>query len=466
MKKYSFLFVLIATLLMSCGKDPVKPTVATNEPTEITATSALCGGEVTNDGGAEVTARGVCWSTEQNPTLENSFTTDGNGVGAYQSGLYDLAQNTTYYVRAYAANSEGTAYGEEKSFTTLLINDDNEGDEDNDGDNNDDEDNGDEDNDGDNDGEDNGDEDNDGDNNGDDDGGDEDNDGDEIIIELPSVATNDIVEITETSAVCGGEVTNDGGAEVIARGVCWSLNQNPTINDSHTADGSGMGLFASNLLDLSQNTTYYVRAYATNSEGTAYGEEKSFTTLEVIEGNTINGYEYVDLGLPSGLKWATCNVGAAEPQDVGSYFAWGELKQKQSYTPDNSATYGVPMGDISGDAQYDVAAASWGSTWRMPTEAEARELKDNCTWEWITVDVNMQGCIVTGPNGNQIYLPAAGFKTNETVDFYDAEGAYWISTPDNSDPGFSYFLYFYNTNFCNLGWFSRYAGLLIRPVSE
>lgn len=282
----------------------------------------------------------------------------------------------------------------------------------------------------------------------------------------PSVVTNDVTEITETSAICGGEVVSDGGAEVTAKGVCWSTEQNPTIEDNYTIDGSGSGAYISNLLNLSSNTIYYVRAYATNSKGTAYGEEKTFTTLVIEEENTINGYEYVDLGLPSGLKWATCNIGASEPQNVGYYFAWGELKHKPSYTPENSTTYGVPMGDISGDVQYDVAAASWGSTWRMPTEAEARELKDNCTWEWVTVDVDLQGCIVTGPNGNQIYLPAAGFITNETVDFYDAEGAYWISTPDHTDAGFSYFLYFYNNNFCNLGWFSRYAGLLVRPVSE
>ena len=307
--------------------------------------------------------------------------------------------------------------------------------------------------------------------------------------EKPTVVTTDVLNVTEFTAICTGNVESDGGAEVTAKGVCWSKEQNPTIEDNNTNEGGGIGAFTSELKDLASQTTYYVRAYATNEAGTAYGEEKSFTTLEEAETPenpeepeepenpeepetpeepelpTINGYEYVDLGLPSGLKWATHNVGASEPQEVGSYFAWGEVKSKPSF-PMDSDTYGVVMGDISGDVNYDVAAASWGSSWRMPTEAEARELKDNCTFEWVMINNFLQGCYVKGPNGNEIYLPSGGFMTEDVVDFFDSEGAYWLSTPDPTDAGYSCFFYFYNTNFCNVGWFSRYAGLLVRPVSE
>ena len=323
-------------------------------------------------------------------------------------------------------------------------------------------------------------------------------------VEKPTVATLGVMQITETSAMCSGNVESDGGAEVTAKGVCWAKSQNPTIENDYTNDGTGVGNFTSNIHNLDPNTQYYVRAYATNEAGIAYGEEKSFTTLEVTPEEPgdepeepgdepeipeepgdepeepempivpeepeqdINGYPYVDLGLPSGVKWATRNVGAFEPQEVGTYFAWGEIKSKEMFSQEECSTYYKEMGDISGDANYDVAAYAWGSTWRMPTEAEVIELRDNCTFEWVMLNVYMQGCIVTGPNGNQIYLPSGGFKTNQSVDFADAEAAYWTSTPDtsNGDLGYATFFYAYNNNFCNRGWMSRYVGLLVRPVSE
>ena len=331
--------------------------------------------------------------------------------------------------------------------------------------------------------------------------------------EMPVVMTNDVMQITETTAKCAAKVESDGGAEVTAKGVCWSKEQNPTIDDNKTTEVGGVGEFTSNILDLVPNTKYYVRAYATNEVGTAYGEELSFTTLEEpetpedpeepetpeepeepetpeepeepetpeepeepeepetpeepeIPEDNINGYEYVDLGLPSGLKWATCNLGADMPYEVGYYLAWGEHKAKETYSAGNSITYGQSLGDISGDIEYDAATFLWEATWRIPTEAEARELKDNCTFEWTTMN-NVQGAMVTGPNGNQIFLPSGGFATEGNVDFADSEGAYWTSSPDYTDPVYySAFLYFYNTNFANVGWMSRYAGMLVRPVSE
>ena len=242
--------------------------------------------------------------------------------------------------------------------------------------------------------------------------------------------------------------------------------------------GSGVGEFQCELTDLNPNETFYVRAFAINEVGESYGEEISFVTLE--EGNdggnegeedeetNINGYEYVDLGLPSGLKWASYNVGASSPYEVGEYFSWGELKSKERYGMDNCPTYGVPMEDISGNVEFDVATFAWGSTWRMPTETEMMELKNNCTIEWVMIDNNTQGCFVTGPNGNQIYLPSGGFMTETNIDFADAEAAYWTLTPDvyNNDSGYATFMYFYNNNFCNRGWMSRYVGMPVRPVSE
>lgn len=305
-------------------------------------------------------------------------------------------------------------------------------------------------------------------------GGDDENK--EIL--LPTVTTIEVVDITATSAICIAEVENAGAAEVTKRGVeyaCASFSEPDNDCDVKIVDaGSGLGEFQCEMTDLNPNETYYVRAFATNKAGTSYGEEISFVTLE--EGNEgeedeetkINGYEYVDLGLPSGLKWATCNVGASSQYEVGDYFAWGELKSKERFGMDNCPTYGVPMEDISGNVEFDVAAFAWGSTWRMPTEAEFMELRDNCKLEWTMIDNNTRGCFLTGPNGNQIYLPSGGFMTESSVDFAEDEAAYWTSTPDTftSDQGYSTFVYFYSNNFCNRGWMSRYVGMLVRPVSE
>ena len=97
---------------------------------------------------------------------------------------------------------------------------------------------------------------------------------------------------------------------------------------------------------------------------------------------SINGHNYVDLGLPSGVLWATCNVGAYAPQQYGSYFAWGETYYKNYYSPGNSVTHERIFLSIEGNARYDAATANWGSSWRLPTQQEANELVQRCTWIW------------------------------------------------------------------------------------
>lgn len=180
-----------------------------------------------------------------------------------------------------------------------------------------------------------------------------------------------------------------------------------------------------------------------------------------------NGHDYVDLGLPSGLKWATCNVGAESPEGYGDYFAWGETEPKSKYTDDNSITYGKQMNDISGNEIYDAATANWGGTWRMPTHIEIKELVDNCTWTW-TTQKGVNGCIVTGPNGKQIFLPATGCYGYEP---YDAGewGFCWSSTPlDDSDEDSDKDAY--NISLTDSWGIAadrhRYWGLSVRPVSE
>jgi len=193
------------------------PTVQTaREVTWTGSGTAQCGGIVTGDGGFTVTARGVCWSVSPEPTVSNLHSTDGNGLGTFVSTLTGLQPSTTYYVRAYATNANGTVYGEQRTVTTPSG--------------------------------------------------------------LPSVTTTVATGITSSSAICGGDVTADGGYTVIQRGVCYSTTPGPTTSSPHTADGSGTGTFVSNLTSLSANTTYYYRAYATNATGTVYGIERTFTT--------------------------------------------------------------------------------------------------------------------------------------------------------------------------------------------
>ncbi len=186
---------------------------------------------------------------------------------------------------------------------------------------------------------------------------------------------------------------------------------------------------------------------------------------------TINGHEWVDLGLPSGLKWATCNVGANKPEDYGNYYAWGETKTKSSYTRDNYVTYIKKSSDIGGDVRYDAARANWGSTWRLPTQAEYEELHNKSTWKLTTMN-GVKGYMVTGPNGNSIFLPSAGHY-DVTSSYYGGDsliyagkvGAYWTSTLDDLDEDCSGF-YLFNSRPQGVMPRLRGAGHSVRPVIE
>ena len=180
-----------------------------------------------------------------------------------------------------------------------------------------------------------------------------------------------------------------------------------------------------------------------------------------------NGHEYVDLGLPSGLKWATCNVGASSPSDYGDYYAWGEISTKSSYDKNNSTTYGKEIGDIAGDPTYDVARAKWRGSWRLPTMAEFDELldSDNCTWKWTTQDGHKGYKVTSKKNGNSIFLPAAGWRDGTSSYDQGSYGRYWSATPDESYTYNAHRLYFFE-GFLNTYCGSRDSGRSVRPVFQ
>ena len=188
------------------------------------------------------------------------------------------------------------------------------------------------------------------------------------------------------------------------------------------------------------------------------------------ETNTINGHEYVDLGLPSGLLWATCNVGANSPEAYGNYFAWGETTTKSTYEKSTSATYGLSISQLQSQGyideegnltpQYDAATANWGGTWRMPTKNELNELINNCTWTWTTQN-GVNGYNVEGPNGNSIFLRAAGSRSLSLSDA-GSRGYYWSSTP--VEDNYNAYLLYFNSDNRSMSYCNRYLGQSVRPV--
>lgn len=192
-------------------------------------------------------------------------------------------------------------------------------------------------------------------------------------------------------------------------------------------------------------------------------KENSQPTIETKQtSGMVNGHEWVDLGLPSRLKWATCNIGADSPHDYGDYYAWGEVSVKRSFTKENSSTYSKTCYEFGGNTSYDAASALWNGKWRMPTRAEIEELKGECTPEFMSFN-GVRGVKLTGPNGNSIFLPASGWKNRVDVIGKGEDVHIWSSTPDEGYMHGGYHLFFYTGN---LGVAShyRYYGMAIRPV--
>lgn len=285
---------------------------------------------------------------------------------------------------------------------------------------------------------------------------------------IPSVQTLETGSVTEESAVLSGSVSGISGSSSDCRyGFFYGTSSVPSVGGLEIQVGSNRdGEYAYSLSNLKDNTTYYYCAYLSVDGQYTYGDVRSFTTEK--KKDEITPGQMVDLGLS--VKWAGWNVGASRPEEYGGYYAWGELHEKSNYDWDTYQYYDqennecIFIGNNISGTQYDVARVQWGGSWRMPTRAECQELVDKCTWTWTTYN-GVNGQKVTGPNGNSIFLPAAGYRVDTSVVSQGSHGFYWSGTLIEGDGYYACYLTFYDGN---VGWGrnDRYSGHSVRPVSE
>jgi len=297
-------------LINSCTDEIVLPTLTTKPIAEITRTSATAGGHIIYDGGSPIVGKGVCWSVSHKPDFTDQFTADGEGSGIFSTIITGLTPNTVYFLRAYATNSIGTAFGEEISFTTAPI-------------------------------------------------------------VLGIVVTVQPSSITRTTAISGGNITLDGGGEITQRGVCWSDSPEPVIvTDSFTKNGSGTGEFESTITGLSPGTKYYLRAYAINSAGIAYGEEFYFNTkIADIQGNL---YKTITIGkqvwMAENLRTTRYNNNTSIPNIINPA-DWINLVGPGYCWYNNDITFKPTFGALY--SWYTVNTGNLCPTgWHVPSDSE------------------------------------------------------------------------------------------------
>jgi Fibrobacter succinogenes major domain (Fib_succ_major) len=314
----------IFSILLGCKKEKTQETPKVSVAitvSDITSTSATLNGEITSDGGYPITARGFCWSPDHAPSIYDSITKSGSGLGSFTYSLSGLSRATSYYINVYAINSLGTNYGTPSSFRTiptlpLIYN----------------------------------------------------------LVQGPAL-------ISPTSALVTGEVIDNGGDKLTSVGICWSTNQSPTIADSFRI-ATSPSFFQFSLKNLVPSTKYYYRAFASNSVGTAYGTDKTFTTL-VLNTGTItdidgNIYKTVQIGnqwwMAENLRVTRYRNGDSIPNIVDR-FLWDELTTGAYCYYNSNPTYNSTYGKLYNwfavnDSRY---IAPYG--WHVPTDAEWTKLE-------------------------------------------------------------------------------------------
>lgn len=308
---YVLSFVILTN---SCTEKNELPTITTGKIVEISRTTATAVGHLIDEGGSPVLGKGVCWSVSHNPDITDHFTADGEGAGSFTTSITGLTPNTMYYVRAYATNSFGTAFGKEISFTTSPV-------------------------------------------------------------ELGKVITIQPSSISTTSAISGGNITNDGGGQIIQRGICWSACPEPEITDSLSLNGLGTGEFESTITGLEPGKKYYVRAYAINSIGIAYGSQFSFNTkIADIEENL---YNTVTIGsqiwMAENLRTTKYNNNSPIP-NITTQSGWINLTGPGYCWYNNEIKYKPTLGALY--SWYTINTGKLCPTgWHVPTDEEFNTLE-------------------------------------------------------------------------------------------
>ena len=403
------------TITVNPAVTPTIPTVTTTAISGISQTTATTGGNVTSIGSSDVIVRGVCWSTSANPTTTDNVTTDGAGAGSYTSNIIGLTAGTTYHVRAYARNNVDIAYGVDRTFTTNAL-----------------------------------------------------------TQVPPTITTTAVSNITQTTATTGGNVTSIGSSDVIVRGVCWSTSANPTTTDNVTTDGAGTGSFTSNITGLTAGTTYHVRAYAINSAGTAYGSDRSFTTLIDNTGTVIdidnNVYNIVKIGgqwwMAENLKSTKYNDGTIIPL-VTNNTTWSNLASGAYCWYNNNSSYENPYGKLYNWYTVNtgkLCPAGWHvpsySDWIMLTNNQTGgNLKESGTIHWLSPNAGADN--LSGFSG----LPGGYRGINADYFNIGTYGAWW-SASEYSATNARNFGLTNNSAGYELIWQYKYLGMSVRCIQD
>ena len=402
-------------------KDFADDLIVTGEATEIDYISAVLNGSASIPSGLTGSSFGFILSENEDPTLDNGKVIqcqelDGSNKFSYKTTSLSIAK--TYYYKAFFKYDGEYRTGKIQSFTTKDF-------------------------------------------------------ADNLII------TTEATEIEWFSAVLNGSVNIPSDlTENYSLGFIFS-DWDPNVNDGYVFRCNKLeadNQFHIKVMGLSTATTYYYKAYFKYNGEYRTGKAVRFTTEDVKE----TGQEAVDLGLS--VKWGSCNIGASNPLEYGHYYAWGETEPKDDYSwinykwgdnPNQFIKYctlsrhgnnGFVDGKTVLDPEDDVAHVILGGKWRMPTHEEWTELRDKCTWKWIST--NGQYCyFVTGPSGKSIFLPAAGGRYGTRLDDAGASGLYWSCSLETNNPFNAMYVTFDSGN-VYWGFKYRCYGLSVRPVSE
>lgn len=436
-KKLKFLFLAftLAITLVACNSksDPqLPPILTTTAATSISSSTALVGGNITSNGGADVLASGVCWSTTANPTVENNKITGSTASGVFTSTIIGLTASTKYFARAYATNSVGTSYGNEIQFTTLAPT-------------------------------------------------------------LPELTTTEVSSINQTIANGGGNITSDGGLVITSRGLCWSLKSAPTVADNKSTDGSGSGSFTSSITGLIYGKIYYARAYAINSKGIAYGNEiKFYTSTETVTDIDGNLYHSIIIGnqtwMVENLRTTRYNDGTAIP-NITDNTAWAGLTTGAYCWYYNSSSEKDKYGGL-----YNWYAVNTGKLapkgWHVPTYDEwttlinyvlnnfgysgscGKALASSDVGEWASAKTfaGLSSNLLIGNDvGSNNYsgfsaLPGSS-RTSGNFGYNMLAANFWSSTSYSSTASYAVWLDYSASN-CNKGITNRNSGLSVRCIKD